>query len=867
MSRVVKRITALTLATIVGLGLAIPQLSATSSIQANNPGGPIRDCVSKNGRLSALFLIDQSGSLQETDPLDRRVQAMKAAVAALSLNTELKTINEQDYVLEVRFDGFGFGYTSTGIWHKLTLTSNSEIEKEIEAFAIRDDESETDYKTGLEEAVQALTEHETTSGEETCKLLVWLSDGELFLGNENSDAAELDAANAMCESDSGIADQMRSQEIYTIGFGLTTTTGPQPDFSLMEGLVTGSSNCGSRDGYGQFVRVEGADDLIQALFRDLSPIPPNAKPVTACKDEPNNIECAEFRFSTRPPLDRVKMIISTTIGIDTAEVIEPSGAKTAFLANGIAIQANSATVSSNPLYQLTSIVSIDVRASTMPYGDWVVQFRGPAARDALVSASFFSDVIATIEGSDPLLIDRENPKPIIVRVAELGILGLQLPSGAAAIAEFDSDPTLEATLTIGAEIIATNVVTADADQGLFEIRASASDLSNVGPLGVLRIRPIAQINGIDIAFGDSYRNVKVLLGDGMPTISATTASDVNNEGFSKITIQLTGPEEGSGSALLSNAFEILNSPQTNSNSEYSLRIENPKVIVNAGETATLNAELDPAFSANGKLKFRLELKLEGRNQKSLSIPIDLEVKMTRPFNKGRSLKVLITMIVIFIMTQAVAIAFAATRLARVRAMPVWTRTASFPVTISSDGIIQSEGKSVAQRLGEYRSLDAALSSTHTIQISGLRYSVSRGDAIKSLFSPKPILVTAEVVDSDDARLVGDSGQLISKGRSKAVVRSELFGSWVFQWLANHDGVSDGLVTVILPRDLDDPATFAPELEGSLRGSGISSLGDDSPHSPTHTPKKSEPSHPVTDPGKFESPSTPAAESSDIDPFS
>jgi len=301
-----------------------PQTTARPALTGTKTGSPIRDCVSEKGRLAALFLIDQSGSLQETDPSDRRVEAMKAAVAALSLNAELKTTSERDYQLEVRFDGFGEGHMSTGEWHRLTVTANAAVEAEIEAFADRDIESKTDYKTGLEKAVQALSEYEQVRGEDACKLLVWLSDGELYLGNEDSDEAEIEAANAMCAPDSGIADQMRSLDIYAVGFGLTTTSGQQPNFSLMEGLVTGSSGCGARAGFGRFVKVEGADALIQALFRDLSPIPPDSKPVGACREEPSNLECGEFRFSTRPPLDRIKMIVSTTVGINTAEVIDPS---------------------------------------------------------------------------------------------------------------------------------------------------------------------------------------------------------------------------------------------------------------------------------------------------------------------------------------------------------------------------------------------------------------------------------------------------------------------------------------------------------------------------------------------------------------
>lgn len=820
MSRVSSRLAAGTLAIALCVALATSQSTARPIHPATKTGSPIRDCVSEKGRLAALFLIDQSGSLQETDPLDRRVQAMKAAVAALSLNAELKTTTERDYVLEVRFDGFGAGYTSSGKWHTLSLSSNATAEAEIEAFASRDDESQTNYKSGLELAVQALADYERSVGEDVCKLLVWLSDGELYLGDENSDQAEIDAANQMCDADSGIADQMRSLEIYTVGFGLTTTTGTQPDFTLMEGLVTGSSGCGARPGNGRFAKVEGADALIQALFRDLSPIPPDARPVTACKEEPTNVECGEFRFFTRPPLDRVKMIVSTTVGVNSAEIIDPSRTKTAFVVGGKAVAASSAAVTSTPLYEFTSIVSIEVQKSATPYGEWLVQFRGPAARDALVSALFFSDVVAIIEGPDPLTLERDSPQPIVVRVAELGTVGLQLPSGSVAVTNFDEVPTIEATLIIGSQTVPVEVATTNQDEGLFEIRTQAADLQNVGPLGKLQIRPIARLNGIDIAFGDSFRDVKVLLGDGMPTIGKVSASDIDDTGVSVISIELTGPEEGMGRATLSEGFEILDAPQPSSTTDFVLTRTAQSAEVGPNQTATLSAELDPSFTANGNLSFRLTVILEGRSNKQVTLPVDFEIRMSRPFNTERALGWLFGMIAVLLLTQGAAIAMAATLLARVRSLPVWARTASFPITISRDGTVESDGESLASRLSDYRTLPAPLPSAHSHNIEGLRYSVSRAAAIRSLFTPRPVRVTAEVVDSPTARLLGDAGEVQVGDSTRAVVRVDLFGSWVFQSLEYEPDAVRGHVTTILPRDLDNPAMFASELEGALRGSGL-----------------------------------------------
>jgi hypothetical protein len=212
--------------------------------------------------------------------------------------------------------------------------------------------------------------------------------------------------------------------------------------------------------------------------------------------------------------------------------------------------------------------------------------------------------------------------------------------------------------------------------------------------------------------------------------------------------------------------------------------------------------------------------LEGRSNKQVTLPVDFEIRMSRPFNAGRAVGWLLGMIAVLLLTQGLAIAMAATVLARVRSLPVWARTASFPVTISRDGTIESDGDTLASRLSDYRTLPAPLPSAHSHIIEGLRYSVSKAAAIRSLFLPRPVQVTAEVVDSPTARLLGDAGELQVGDSTKAVVRVDLFGSWVFQSLEHEPNSVRGHVTTILPRDLDDPAMFASELEGALRGSGL-----------------------------------------------
>jgi hypothetical protein len=89
-----------------------------------------------------------------------------------------------------------------------------------------------------------------------------------------------------------------------------------------------------------------------------------------------------------------------------------------------------------------------------------------------------------------------------------------------------------------------------------------------------------------------------------------------------------------------------------------------------------------------------------------------------------------------------------------------------------------------------------------------------------LFNPRPVTVTAATEGSPHADLQGDSGRLEKSGYNKAVVRPELFESWVLQVQERRETEVDGHLTVILPRDSEDAGAFALDLEAALRISGL-----------------------------------------------
>ena len=91
----------LVIACCVFLGVALPAGIAHGSLKSSEETESlIRNCVSQSGHLAAMFLIDESSSLRESDPSNLRVAALKAAVAALTFNINQKTTSGENYKIE-----------------------------------------------------------------------------------------------------------------------------------------------------------------------------------------------------------------------------------------------------------------------------------------------------------------------------------------------------------------------------------------------------------------------------------------------------------------------------------------------------------------------------------------------------------------------------------------------------------------------------------------------------------------------------------------------------------------------------------------------------------------------------------------------
>ena len=793
---------------------------------------PIRSCVAKTGRLSVLFLIDESASLKKTDPDNKRVEALSAAISALGLNTLYKTADSIPYVLQIRLDGFGGKYNShneSGKWFTLSSDSESDIYSAVEDFRTRNKEQQTDYLDAIDGAEKAFVEHERESESEndSCKVLVFVTDGRLDVdGNNKPGSSEADAEEKLCAAE-GVVDRLRSQDVFIAGFGLSGPDANADDFTLMRSLVEGT-DCGTEAPYGRFVEAKDADELIQALFSNLTPDPATPEKLTPCATEPTNGSCREFRFKTRPPLTKVIMLVGISAGTDDAEIIQPDGTSTPFITGGQTVDIDTPVVKSEAKYALGSVVTLSVDQAPKPYGEWIVRFRGESASEAFVSSTFFSDVQARIDGQVPIVINRDEPKPIKVTMKELGLEGLDVASSS--IGQFDEAPILEATLTFGETSIVAMVKSTNESIGEFEVTFDKNDLKGVPSNGQLTLLPTASVESHKISFSPVVVPVVLKMNGAFPEIVSARAEDIDGDGKSELVVTIKGPRDGLGKAQIveSGSLEVVRAPAGFDGKVVSLTSNDGEIEFAAAQVRELTAEVDPSYMANGKLGFKVSIDLKNAEGKINREIVELEISLTKPFNTTRFFMWFIIMLIGFVVVQGIMLIIATSKLSLVNAIPVFTQTFSAEMNFGADGSVIPKSATFKQLVDISRPLSNELKTGIALSISGVTFRGFRKKALQSLLSGKKIGVYAASGGGETNSInVGRYGSEFVNNVAWAKVGSGLEGEWVATFnrdevLASIDNGATlrGFVLCILPEDPSDPYGRASYVDNELKMGSI-----------------------------------------------
>lgn len=176
-NRIVKRLAALFVASLVVLGLSASPVSAAKSpgVQISEVGQQafkdLSTCLTsgKSQSLDVFYLVDSSGSLSYTDEKEVRKTVLENSVRQLK--------NFKDQGVKVSFAAALFSDSVKPIQSWMKLESASSFDKAVDVVTRKVNNKNVDGYTDWEEGLKFASKSLSDRSKSNCKMLVWLTDG------------------------------------------------------------------------------------------------------------------------------------------------------------------------------------------------------------------------------------------------------------------------------------------------------------------------------------------------------------------------------------------------------------------------------------------------------------------------------------------------------------------------------------------------------------------------------------------------------------------------------------------------------------------------------------------------------------------
>lgn len=335
------------LALVIGVLMTIIFAAGLGPLSAQTESDPAFEnllaCVQERGSLSVVALFDESGSLKDSDPTHRRVDAAQVLLSGL------RRLVDRGVEIDFYVAGFGDEFYDRGDSWRSVSVDDEGLGEIIESFRNPDraNKPDTDYVRALVGMVGAF---DTLGGADTCRLAVWFTDGKYDIGSttkrteyeeripedelpsisHRKDTYEEIGKEWLCEDRDNIVDQLRGQEIFL--FTVALAFDPLEEVLFTERVTQGVDSRGGTCGrdrstdrqWGKFIQAQDVEDLI-FLFDDL---PSDLDEVTVILDDDDPTEGDSVSvFSFDVPFGTTELRILAATGSDeyTVTLTAPGG--------------------------------------------------------------------------------------------------------------------------------------------------------------------------------------------------------------------------------------------------------------------------------------------------------------------------------------------------------------------------------------------------------------------------------------------------------------------------------------------------------------------------------------------------------------
>ncbi|MGI9823364.1 hypothetical protein [Agromyces sp. Marseille-Q5079] len=585
--------------------------------------------------LEVYYLTDASGSLfAEHDDHPSDPEFVRADVLGNSL-TQVATLPGVSSRYASGY--FGTGFVPGTAWTGVTPASGGALANEIRA---QESLGSTDWAAGLTGASDAFTAVDSTDG---CKLLVWLTDGRLDLG----DPADTARARAELKSDDGPLQALDDDDVTTIGVMLNREGSDSAAAAdEMRPLVEDTAD-------GIFLNAHGPSDLA-FLFMKLG-----AQLAGGAEGELD----ADGGFWIDPGVSRF-VLASPQSGVLT----KPDGTVWQSGASGTEAVIGGAT-------QITQTIDVG-----MDVGKW----HWTGAGGGIVYR--FSGLALTMDPENALVVgDARGLEGKVIRVADDGMATpLDLDDY-----EFTIDITAidGATAKIGPENVAAD--------GSFTVPWSTptdeDDLNTVA-----RITDLTTV-GHDLRLEDVVsqpQTVKVKAVSAFPTVELVSVSHIaGTHGVAEIEVRLTAPVNGMGSVMLPappTADQITDTAPADRSATWDADgPDQTDIELAAGESKVVTYTLANSESANADASFSLDFTTYDADQTDHGVQLDVTVPTTKPFDLAQFGWLLVILLVVGTLLPLAALWAMNRQAAKITTGRNLLR-AEFPVRLTADGLTGTE---------------------------------------------------------------------------------------------------------------------------------------------------------------------------------
>lgn len=829
----VKRATTIAAICAAGLMLIPAGAEATAPAQLSPAAQSLSRCVQESGRLSVLMLIDESGSLVETDPFNQRVAGIRAALTGLAdlSETAVDGRRPQVSVLMAGFFGLvrpnpGEGDTS-GAWKPVSREGIDQLLEEAGRYEQLNHGRATDYATALTAARQMLatraTEQAREGGAPPCKALIWFTDGRYSLPRRIGKAgaglpltvpyapgvrldqpgagleAVEDGKELMCRPN-GLMDGLQRDGVTRFTVALATQLAPA-DAAFLDAATTGSGGgqrCGTRLSplSGEYLTAEDGDRLFFAFANLLASAPP-LRVTPICP----KLVCVrgETTFVTVPGLNRFLIRASGGSGPSETQVRRPLNLQL----NGpggqsVTLRPNAPSDLSLAGTEITqrwvSNRAVEVQGDFSPdsrdwLGSWSYAFVDPSApsssapeANSYSAVQLFADLEPAVEGS-PVLI-KGVPTPLsfnLVRGSD--------PDTPVTTGSLVRSAHLTASIEDPISGTSTQVpVTGPKPDGSFSATVTIPSSSTAGFVYLGLTENLTTPGGTPIA--PQYRSFDVPVrfppGQGFPTITPSSLDlpTLHGLGDAEGTLTVKGSSVGGGCVWVGSpqpeapagAGRIRSSilPQSGSAADC--------IRVAKGETRNFTVRLTPSSEAGGTVTASVPVHLRSEivdGDRVVSIPVSF-VMVPSP-NVPARIALLVALVLLGALLPLLLLHFLNMLGARFPA-PNRLRAIVLPVEMPKGGVLRRKGGEEGSGVGRGESL-AQLGDqpTGSLEVGGVKLeAVASGklrDRTFELFrGPYGLASTG------GRRLTAGSAQPLRSWREETAheVPLGLVGTWIFR---------------------------------------------------------------------------------------